>query len=318
MTQKPSASMEAITLTTKIEHKSSQTLLEFLSKRFHYHNPKEWAERIQDGRVLVNGIQASKGQPLRAGDEIAYTTPAWEEPEVRKDYRVVYEDKFLLVLSKPAPLPVHAIGNYFRHTLMHLLREDRPEAADYHLAHRLDAETSGLLMLAKDKNLIPLLQKQWEREVHKTYQAIVFGKFPREVRRFEAPIGFNPESQVRLKSRVDRAQGKPAVTDFHLLESRRGFSLLEAKLVTGRTHQIRIHLEHLGHSIVGDKIYSGSDKTFLHFLENGWDDWLKERVILPRMALHAFKLEFLHPVTGERVVLEDPLPEDLTSFWKNI
>ena len=115
---------------------------------------------------------------------------------------------------------------------------------------------------------------------------------------------------------------KPSTTEFTLLETKVGpkgpFSLIEVRPLTGRTHQIRVHLEHLGHPIVGDKLYSGDDETFLHFYEHDFDEWLQERVLLPRAALHAYGLEFTHPVTGERVSFQDPLPEDLSEFWNGL
>jgi 23S rRNA pseudouridine1911/1915/1917 synthase len=308
-----------ITLVTRLEHKSSQTLLEFLAKRFPYHGPDEWRERIQEGKIKVNGLSPSEGQPLRAGDEVAYTTQAWEEPEVNPDYRVVHEDEALLLLSKPAPLPVHAIGAYFENTLMHLLRRDRPEAQDYHLVHRLDSETSGLLLLAKDKKTLKAMQKQWESgEVQKTYRAIVFGSFDPQVRHVDLPIGPLKGSRIRMKLGVHQENSRASVTDFERLEMKEDFSLLEVKPLTGRTHQIRVHLEHLGHPIVGDKLYSGDEETFLHFIDEGWDEWLKEKVLLPRQALHAFRLEFNHPETGQRKIFEDPFPQDLSDFWNNI
>ena len=331
MKKVPKNSAEAVVLTTRIKAKSSQTLLEFLSGRFHYHTVEEWKGLIGEGRVTVNDRAASEGQPLRAGDEVTYTTTAWEEPKVNPDYRVVFEDDSLLVLSKPAPLPVHAIGAYFQNTLMHLLRRDRPEAADFHLAHRLDSETSGLLLLVKDEKLVKTFQKDWNKSVQKTYRAIVFGKFPASPRLVDAPIGKKPGSQVRMKLAVvpsdpplekggdggiSSPAPKPSVTEFSLVEKRGNFSLVEAKLLTGRTHQVRVHLEHLGYPIVGDKIYSGDDGTFLHFHEHGWDEWLRERVLLPRLALHAYQLEFVHPVTKKKMLLEDPLPEDLAEFWE--
>ncbi len=318
-----------ITLVTRLEHKSSQTLLEFLSKRFPYHNPDEWREHIQTGKIQVNGLSPSEGQPLRAGDEVAFTTQAWEEPEVNVNYRVVYEDETLLAISKPAPLPVHAIGAYFENTLMHLLRRDRAEAQNFNLVHRLDSETSGLILLAKDKKVLKALQKQWESgEVQKTYLAIVFGKFEPIKRRVDQPIGPLKESRIRMKLGINQENCRPSITDFECLKfkpsrtnfeiDKGGFSLVAAKPLTGRTHQIRVHLEASGFPIVGDKLYSGGEETFLHFIDKGWDDWLKEKVLLPRQALHAFKIEFCNPITGERVILEDSMPPDLEDFWNGL
>lgn len=309
---------EMVTLKTLIESKSSQTLLEFLVKRFHYLNQREWQERIQDGRVMVNDHQASDGQPLRAGDTVSYITTSWKEPEVNKNYRVVYEDETLLVISKPAPLPVHAIGSYFQNTLMHLLRKDRPEADSFQLIHRLDSETSGLLLLVKERDLVHPFQKSWNDNVRKAYRAIVFGKFPSKQTRVDAPIGLDKKSAIRMKSAVDLVDGKASVTEFSLIETRGDFSLIEARILTGRTHQIRVHLEYLKFPIVGDKLYSGTDETFLHFRETGWDDWLKKRVRLPRMALHACRLEFTHVRTGAKHIFEDKMPDDLTAFWEGL
>jgi len=308
-----------ITLVSQITQKSSQTLLEFLSGKFKYLSASEWEGRIAMGKVKVNDVQASSGQPLRAGDEVAYTTNSWEEPEVNPNYRVVFEDEALLVVSKPAPLPVHAIGAYFRNTLVQLLRRDRPEARDFHLVHRLDSETSGLLLLVKDAKYLKGLQKQWSgKTVQKTYQAMVFGQFQTEDLKVDAPIGKKKGSPVRMKLAVHGEEPKDSITEFKLLERKGNFSRLQVRPLTGRTHQIRVHLEHLGFPIVGDKLYSGNDETFLHFYDNDWDDWLKERVLLPRLALHAYRLEFPHPVSGERVVLEDPLSEDLSNFWNGL
>jgi RluA family pseudouridine synthase len=199
------------------------------------------------------------------------------------------------------------------------LRQARPEAENFQLVHRLDSETSGLLLLVKDKRHLKTLQRQWESgEVQKTYQAIVFGRFHPSEQRCELPIGPLKGSAIRMKLGIDKAEGKPSATDFKILETKGGFSLVEAKPRTGRTHQIRVHFENLGFPIVGDKLYSGSDETFLRFIEEGWSDWLQEKVLLKRCALHALRLEFTHPVKGNRMMLEDPLPEDLSSFWNGL
>ena len=121
-----------------------------------------------------------------------------------------------------------------------------------------------------------------------------------------------------MKLTVVEEGGQASITEFEGLEVKNGHSLVQARPMTGRTHQIRVHLEHLGYPIVGDKLYSGDDETFLHFYENDWDEWLQKRVILPRAALHAYRLEFTHPEKGDRLFFEDPLPEDLTVFWKSL
>jgi len=333
--QESKASQPEVTLTSYISQKSSLTLLQYLAKRFAYHSEAEWKERIQAGKVVVNGHAASEGQPLRAGDEVAYTTSSWEEPAVNPNYRIIYEDDALLAVSKPAPLPVHAIGAYFQNTLMSLLRKDRPEAQDYHLAHRLDSETSGVLLLAKNKVALTSLVRQWEKgTVQKTYRAIVFGVFPEGQTRVDAPIQDARGGVIRMKGGVDVEKGKPSITEFKRLavksstvrrgseqpeaNSVDGYSLVEVRPLTGRTHQIRVHLEHLGFPIVGDKLYAGNDEVFLHFYEHDFDEWVRSRVLLPRTALHAFKLVLSHPTTGKPLVLEDPFAEDLVNFWESL
>jgi 23S rRNA-/tRNA-specific pseudouridylate synthase len=329
-----------VTLTSYISQKSSQTLLDYLSKRFTYLNEAQWRERIDSGKVLVNDRPASEGQPLRAGDEVAYTTSAWEEPPVDPHYRVIYEDEALLAVAKPAPLPVHAIGAYFNNTLMSLLRRDIPAAENYHLVHRLDSETSGVLLIAKDKAVLKKLIWQWENnKVQKTYRAIVFGVFPERKTQVDAPILDQKGGPIRMKGGVDFAKGKPSITNFKRLETKVvsratllspdfsadkssgqacRFSLIEAKPVTGRTHQIRAHLEFLGFPIVGDKLYAGNDETFLHFYEHDFDEWVRARVLLPRTALHAYRLEISHPNTGKPLALEAPFSPDLQEFWSGL
>jgi RluA family pseudouridine synthase len=187
------------------------------------------------------------------------------------------------------------------------------------LVHRLDSETSGLVALLKDPQYLKKLQTQWRtKEVQKTYRAMVFGRFPDGKMLVETPIGPKKGSEIRMKLAVVNEGGQASVTEFERLEVKGDYSMVQARPLTGRTHQIRVHLEHLGYPIVGDKLYSGNDETFLHFYENDWDEWLRERVVLPRVALHACRLEFTHPEKGNRLLFEDPLPEDLTVFWRSL
>jgi RluA family pseudouridine synthase len=308
-----------VILTSQVYQKSSLVLLDYLEKKFRYLDRTEWEQRLESGQVLVNDRPASAGQPLRAGDTVTYATTAWKEPEVNPNYKTVYEDEALLVLSKPSPLPVHGIGAYFQNTLMHLLRRDRPEAAEFNLVHRLDRETSGVLLLSKKREYLKPLQHQWlEGRVQKTYWGLVFGTFAPGPRQVEAAIGPKRGSRIRMKMGVDHVAGKASVTTFRGLETRKNISLVESSPETGRTHQIRVHLEALGYPLVGDKIYAGNDEVFLDFIREGWTKELEKKIILPRLALHAHRLELTHPVSGKPLVLEDPLPDDLADFWNNL
>jgi len=293
--------------------------VDYLTRRFTYLDGEEWTLRIKRGQVKVNRRPASKRQRLKSGDVISYSTAAWVEPEVNAAYRIVHEDASFLAIAKPAPLPVHATGAYFQNTLVALLRKDRPETRDWRLVHRLDSETSGLILMAKTTGALRSLQKQWEeRTVAKTYLAVVFGRFERKHRSVDVPIGTPRYSRIRIKQGVDPVYGKSARTDFKRLEMRGPYTLLEVTPHTGRTHQIRVHLEALGHPIVGDKLYSGEEATFLEFVEEGFTDFVRDRVVLHRLALHAHRLAFKHPEDGRKVVLEDPLPEDLRLFWESL
>ncbi len=306
-------------LSSRIHEKSTETLLGYLCRKFRYFDESAWTQRIEDGRITVNERPASAGQILKKGDTVAYATGAWSEPPVNKNYRTLYEDETLLALSKPAPLPVHSIGAYFQNTLMSLLRRDRPEAREFNLVHRLDSETSGVLLLCKKKQFLKTLQAHWQAgKVRKEYRTIVFGKFEPVRRRIEAPIGRALNSRIRMKLGLDMVRGKESVTEFEVLGTQEGYSYLRVLPLTGRTHQIRVHLEALGHPIVGDKLYAGDDGVFLQYLRDGWTEALKTRLVLPRLALHAFRLELTHPVTGEELRVEDPFPPELEEFWKGL
>lgn len=305
-------------LKAAVHRRDSPTLLDFLCRRFRYFSREEWRARIEQGKIFVNEKPARPDQVLGPRDWVSYRTSAWAEPEVKTNYRVLLEDECLLAVSKPAPLPVHSVGRYFQNTLMALLRKERGREAALKLVHRLDSETSGVVLLAKHPKWLKNLQQSWaEGRVWKEYAAIVFGRFPHGERRVEAPLA-SGSGRVRIRARVDVVRGKPAVTVFEAHAWKKNFSWVWARPLTGRTHQIRAHLEALHHPIVGDKLYSGSEETFLHFRRFGWTPWLQERVLLRRLALHQARLAFPHPRTQKEVVVEDPISEDLRSFWEGL
>lgn len=256
---------------------------------------------IAAGRVLVDGFPRPKSFRLAGGERIeADLLEAGDLPSEPGGVPVQYEDDHLLVVAKPAGLVTHPTASRRSGTLVNRLLgmgiplsraggEDRPG-----IVHRLDAGTSGLMIVAKDdashRALAALLKAH---EIHREYLALVRGEVPHDEFAVEAPLGRRGARVV-----VRRGTGVPAETWFRVRERLPEATLLEARPRTGRTHQIRVHLSSVGHPILGDRRYRG-----------GGDD--AKRLGLERPFLHAWRLSFDHPVTGERVEVEEPLPEDL-------
>jgi len=224
--------------------------------------------------------------------------PAETEPDVATDIRVLHEDEAILIVHKPAPLPMHASGRFHRNTLQNLLnlayapKYPRP-------VHRLDSNTTGLVLFARTRHFCRTLQRQFiDGTVDKRYLVRAMGHPEQDQFVAESPISCDPE--IMGTRTIDQENGLAARTDFTVLErSADGTSLLEAKLGTGRTNQIRIHLWDLGHPVVGDPAYLldrkiGSTQTLS--LED------------PPMQLHAWKLSFVHPLTSDRIAFESARP----------
>ena len=223
-----------------------------------------------------------------------------------------------MVVGKPAPLIMHAAGRSDEVTLLGLLKKARP-GEEFFFVNRLDRETSGCVLVAKSSGVARRLGKMMGRgEIKKGYVALVRGWPEWDERRVEASLrrrGEFEESAVWVRQGVHR-EGKVSTTCFVVeerFERREGrFARMACEPKTGRTHQIRVHLEHVSHPIVGDKIYGGDERGYLDFLENGWTEELRERLILERQALHANWIEFAWEGELRRVVAE--LPEELRSF----
>lgn len=280
--------------------------------------PRLSRNRIQH---MIRAQKALSGAALRpaarvqAGREIRLLRPAPTEPDVPRSFDVLYDDGRLLAIDKPAGLPVHATARFHKNTLTALLRERYAESAP-RLAHRLDRETSGLMLLGRDHEVEVALKALFrERRIRKRYLAIVHGRGPgpREGV-IDLPLGADIASGIRVKMGV-AADGYPSRTRYRVLESRGEFSLVEASPETGRQHQIRAHLSAVGAPVVGDKLYGPDPALFLEFIETGWTERLGRQLILPRQALHAADAIFPHPASGEAMHLACPLPPDLESFW---
>ena len=225
-----------------------------------------------------------------------------EVPAPHFRMEVIHEDDALLAIDKPAGLAVHG-GSGVAHGVIESLRSMRPQARFLELVHRLDRETSGVLLLAKKRSALTALHGMMrEREIDKRYRVGVAGRFRNELQRVRLALAARRTTEGEKRVSVDD-DGQEAETVFRRVARGAEFSLLEAELLTGRTHQIRVHLAHLKHPVLGDDKY-GDYELNKRLRKEG----------LKRMFLHAARLSFAHPVTGERLVLEAPLPAELARF----
>jgi len=297
--------------------KAGQRLDTFLARTFPYRSRTRWAVLVRTGRIRVNDSTARPGRGLQSGDRIEYVHDPRPEPQISRAFRVIHEDPWLLAVRKPANLPVHPAGRYFRNTLLWMLLEQRGEPMDataLRIVHRLDRETSGLILFGKGREAASLLARQFEnREVRKQYLAIVHGLPRRDRFVVDAPIGPDRASTIRNAMTV-LPEGQPARTSFRVVRRGPEHALLIARPQTGRLHQIRVHLRHTGHPIIGDKIYGLDPALFLRFVTDTLSPQDRRRLLWRRQALHAWKLSFHHPDDGRPVKLRAPVG----SSWLNL
>lgn len=272
------------------------------------------ARLIDEGLVLVNGLTAPKKHAVKAGERLEIEVPQYDRGDLVPEdipLDIRYEDSDMIVLSKQAGLVVHPAEGNWTGTLVHALLahsdelgslqgEDRPG-----IVHRLDKDTSGLMMVAKtDMAQVALQQAIQVRSVDRRYLALVHGRIAPDTGLIDAPLGRDPRERMRMAV-SDSTTAKQSVTTFRVLERFEagrfddGFTLLECKLYTGRTHQIRVHMAYINHPCVGDQVY-GQRK-------------LNADLGLERQFLHAYRLEFEHPITGVPLRFLDPPPPDLAS-----
>jgi RluA family pseudouridine synthase len=258
----------------------------------------------------VNDLPARPSRSLLAGDILFYVPSGRPEPKVSRGYRTLYDDPWLLAVHKPANLPVHPSGRYFRNTLLCLLAADRGEdldGTDLRIVHRLDRETSGLILFAKGRASASALSQQFEnREVRKDYLAIVHGRPDSHRFLVDAPIGKDLDSPVRKAMTVTK-DGRPARTGIRVLREGPEHALVAARPHTGRLHQIRVHLRHVGHPVVGDKVYGLDPGLFIRFAAGTLTPEDRGKLLWHRQALHAWKIAFRHPHDGRDLLLRAPV-----------
>jgi 23S rRNA pseudouridine1911/1915/1917 synthase len=273
----------------------------FLAKRLPEYSRSRLQQLIRGGFVQLNGATTRPRQIVRSGDTIDLIEPPPEKIETRPEpipLDILFEDDALLVINKPPGLAVHPGAGQREHTLVNALLshcatlsgiggKERPG-----IVHRLDKETSGCLVVAKNDVAHRELSKQFAaRSVKKIYLALVAGKLRNASGVIEEKIGRHPVHRQRMH--VIPVRGRPAKTEYRVIRSSDAASLVECRLHTGRTHQVRVHLHHLGHPVLGDKVYAP-----------------RVSKNLPRQMLHAWKLGFRHPGTDEWKLWEAPLPDD--------
>lgn len=266
---------------------------------------------------LLSDVPLAPSTPVWPGLTFRVRRPAGEEPETPSSFGEHFLDAWLLVVDKPAGLPLHPSARYQQGTLVGRIQERHGEGFA-EPAHRLDRETSGLVLCGRSPEACRRLMRSFiEGRVEKEYLALCEGHPAEDRFTVDAPIA-EGTALIRIAVRIDPVEGRPAVTDFEVLErfTRGGepFSLLRARPRTGRQHQIRVHLMAAGHPLVGDKMYGPDPGYFDRFSRHCLEPEAWARLRLPRHALHAAGLALPHPETGEPVRFASPLPADLQEF----
>ena len=290
------------------------TLLGYLAQRFSYLSESAWQELLQEGRIVCNGVCSDGTARIKAGDMIGCDLPDFDAPAVNFDYAVVYQDEWLLAINKPAGLRVHSGGRFVTANLIYHLRHSHlPPYPEANPANRLDADTSGLILLARDKRVLSELMRQFsEGDVEKRYLAVVAGCPSPGTGTINLPIGPVKDAAVP-RYWIDQRAGKPAVTRYRALRKlSERYSLLELSPETGRTHQLRVHLAAVGHPIAGDALYTMNDDEYLAFRRTP-----PPASGLTRQALHSQTLSFVHPVLQSPLTLIAPLAADMEQFIRN-
>lgn len=270
---------------------------------------------IEAGCVHVAGVSKKAGYCVRAGEEIDIL-PVPDAPPTATPQEipleVLYEDEYVMAINKPAGMVVHPAPGQWQGTVVNALlfrwgRTESPHTLRPGIVHRLDKDTSGVLLIAKDSSTQEHLARQFkDRRVHKTYIAVVAGRFPAPCGAITLPIGRHPVDRKKMSVRT--RHGREAVSRYQVVAESNGISLLRLFPETGRTHQLRVHLAAIGHPIVGDTVY-GSRSALKHHTR---------AATFPRQALHAEAICFSHPATGAPLTIHAPYPEDFARLLKEL
>ncbi len=293
----------------------------FLMNFIEYATRNKIQQAAKSGNIWVNGVVVKQNYKVKAGDEVRvlFEHPPHEFLLVPEDIPldIVYEDDALLVVNKPAGMVVHpGHGNYSGTLINALLHhtKDLPVNSNERpgLVHRIDKDTSGLLVVAKTETAMTHLAKQFfDKTSEREYVALVWGNVENNKGTIEGNIARHPKNRLQMHVFPEGDEGKEAITHYEVLERLGYVTLVSCRLETGRTHQIRVHMKYIGHTLFNDERYGGEKilkgttfTKYKQFVENAFK-------ILPRQALHAKTLGFEHPVTGERMRFDSTLPDDM-------
>ncbi len=289
------------------------------------------SQTCRAGNVVVNGAAVKQNYRVKPGDHIAVllARPPRENVIIPQDIpiNIVYEDDEVLVVEKAAGMVVHPGHGNWDGTLVNALAwhfQQSGQKSDLDrvgLVHRIDKDTSGLLVIAKSEYALSFLAKQFfNRKTSRLYWAFVWGNVTDDVGTITGNIGRHPKNRMQMSVYEDGSAGKHAVTHYKVLERLRYITWVECKLETGRTHQIRAHFKHIGHTLFNDERYEGNEilkgvnlPKYRQFIKNVFE-------ILPRQALHAHTLGFIHPTTKKEMHFESPMPTDMQEAlekWRN-
>lgn len=284
-------------------------------RRFPYHDAASWTNSIHTGAVKLNAQKTTPMHLLENMDVVSYERPRSQEPVVDTNINLLYQDDQILVVEKNSNLPIAESGKYYRNTLINILKEQE-EYRELYAVHRLDKETSGVLLIARSKTVAAQLSKQFAAQIpKKTYHAILSGELPDPEILVDQPIKrCTPEqSQIKIKQVID-PEGKPSRTLFQSLKSGKGLTLAKIRIFSGRTHQIRCHAAFIGHPIIGDKLYGQSDNDFLDYVKAIRLPEFSPYGTFDRQLLHASVLEFVHPETHKEMRFDSDFYREFSKF----
>ena len=274
---------------------------------------------IESQLTRIDGFKPKASTSVAAGEHYIIRRPAPPEPAVPRTFTVLHEDARMRIIDKPAGLPVHASAKFYFNTLTRVMSERYPDEPELQICHRLDRETSGVLVLARDREAAAFLKDAIGRKdrTTKEYLAVVHGQPPWDAEevldiglRLSTPADATRLPHVRM---LPDPKGLPAITRVRVEQRAAAYALVRCTLVTGRQHQIRAHLAHAGYPIVGDKLYTHGDDAFIEYCDEGLTDELAALFVIPRHALHAAKITLPHP-DGGTVTAGAPLPQDLAAL----